>query len=64
MNTIEENKVYKAGESSCADQDFLSDWASFDLFVFLVDEGIQIPIKTGHQRPAGETPGVPMMTQH
>ena len=52
-----------------ADQDFFSEGVQL-FFLFLVNEWIQIPLKSGHHRPASETPfkwrfaGVQMMAQH
>ena len=49
---------------TCADQEIFTEG------LFLVDDGIQVPLKAGHHRPASETPfkwrfvGVPMMAQH
>ena len=55
---------------ACADpESFFRVFFFFFFFLVLVDEGIQIPLKAGHQRPASETPfkwrfaGWPPMTQ-
>ena len=54
-------------------ESFYQRGSNFDnvfFYLFLVDEGIQIPLKAGHRLPATETPfkwrcaGVPMMTHH
>ena len=58
---------------TCADpESFFQRGPNFDRVFqsILVDEWIQIPQKSGHHRPANETPfkwrfaGVPMMAQH
>ena len=53
---------------TCADpESFFQRGPTF--FLFLVDEGIQIPLKAGQHRPASETPykwrfaGVPIMAK-
>ena len=57
---------------TCADPESLTTFFCFCFFlcVFSVDEWIQIPLISGHHRPASETPfkwrfaGVPLMTHY
>ena len=56
----------KSSLSRASSRKFFSEGSNF----FLVNEWIQIPLKSGHHRPASETPfkwyfaGMSMMAQH